>query len=61
LTGPSLRLVPLEARLPSQAIEEAKQKPCDDILLTTPPVSADRDESGIESERPPLVATAIPS
>jgi hypothetical protein len=35
LTGPSLKAVPLEARLQSQALEEARQKGCDHILTTT--------------------------
>ncbi len=35
LTGPSLRAISLEARLPSQAIEEARQKQCAYVLLTT--------------------------
>jgi hypothetical protein len=32
LTGPSLKALPLEARLPSQAAEEARQKECARIL-----------------------------
>jgi hypothetical protein len=32
LTGPSLKALPLEARLPSQAAEEARQKECGRIL-----------------------------
>jgi len=35
LTGPSLGVIPLEARLASQAREEAKQKSCPYVLLTT--------------------------
>lgn len=35
LTGPSLKVVSLEARLPSQAAEEAKQKGCEPLLLAT--------------------------
>lgn len=35
LTGPSLRAVAVEARLSSQAIEEARQKHCDRVLLTS--------------------------
>src|ERR1700681_3130195 len=35
LTGPSVKLVSLEARLPSQAIEEAKQKGCEPLLFAT--------------------------
>ncbi len=35
LTGPSLRTIPLEARLLSQAVEEARQKGCDNILTAT--------------------------
>ena len=35
LTGPSLKAVPLEARLQSQAVEEARQRGCDHILTTT--------------------------
>ena len=34
LTGPSLRTVNLEARLASQAIEEARTKECDYVLVT---------------------------
>ena len=34
LTGPSLRAIPIEARLASQAIEEARQKECGYVLLT---------------------------
>jgi hypothetical protein len=35
LTGPSLRAMPLEARLASQAIEEARQKDCGHVLVTS--------------------------
>jgi len=35
LTGPSLRAMPLEARLASQAVEEARQKHCDYVLITS--------------------------
>ena len=35
LTGPTLNTVSLESRLTSQAIEEAKQKGCDRVLLVT--------------------------
>lgn len=35
LTGPSLKAVPLEARLQSQAVEEARQKGCGNILTAT--------------------------
>jgi len=35
LTGPSLKSVLLEARLPSQAAEEARQKDCPTMLVTT--------------------------
>jgi hypothetical protein len=35
LTGPSIRAVPLEARLPSQALEEARQKECGHIVTAT--------------------------
>jgi hypothetical protein len=35
LSGPSVKLVSLEARLPSQAIEEAKQKGCEPLLFAT--------------------------
>lgn len=35
LTGPSMRAVALDARLPSQAVEEARQKKCDRVLLIT--------------------------
>lgn len=35
LTGPALRTIALEARLPAQAAIEARQKGCDLMLLTT--------------------------
>lgn len=35
LTGPALRVVTLEARLPAQAAIEARQKNCERMLLTT--------------------------
>lgn len=35
LSGPSIRAITLDARLPSQAIEEARQKQCGFVLLTT--------------------------
>jgi hypothetical protein len=35
LSGPTLRAIPLEARLASQGIEEARQKECDRVLLTS--------------------------
>jgi len=35
LTGPTLRSVPLEARLATQAVEEAKQKNCEHVLVVT--------------------------
>lgn len=35
LTGPSLRAIALDAKLPTQAIEEARQKECGYILLST--------------------------
>jgi hypothetical protein len=35
LTGPSLRAIALEARLASQAMEEARQKDCGNVLLTS--------------------------
>jgi hypothetical protein len=35
LTGPSLRTIALDARLPSQAFEEATQKSCGHLLTTT--------------------------
>ena len=35
LTGPSLRAIALEARLASQAIEEARQKDCGQVLVTS--------------------------
>lgn len=35
LTGPTLRAVELDARLPSQAVQEAQQKQCDRVLLVT--------------------------
>jgi hypothetical protein len=34
LTGPSLKAMPLEARLASQAVEEARQKQCGNVLVT---------------------------
>ena len=33
LGGPSTKVVPLDARLPSQAVEEAKQEGCEPIPL----------------------------
>ncbi len=42
LTGPSLRAVNLDARLSSQAIEEARQKDCGFVLLTT--IARKRDD-----------------
>jgi hypothetical protein len=35
LTGPSLRAMPLDSRLASQAIEEARQKQCQQVLMTS--------------------------
>lgn len=35
LTGPSLRAVPLDARLTGQGVEEARQKSCTHMLLVT--------------------------
>lgn len=35
LTGPSMKALPLEARLPSQANEEARQKNCPQVLTIT--------------------------
>jgi hypothetical protein len=35
LTGPSVKVVVLEARLPSQASEEARQKGCEPILIAS--------------------------
>ena len=35
LTGPTLRAIALDARLPAQAIEEARQKDCGYMLMTT--------------------------
>ena len=35
LTGPSMRTVPIDARLPALATEEAKQKQCDNVLIAT--------------------------
>jgi hypothetical protein len=35
LTGPSLQVVPLQARLASQAMEEAKQQSCSHVLMVT--------------------------
>jgi len=42
LTGPSLRAITLEARLASQAIEEARQKECGHVLLTS--ITRKRDD-----------------
>jgi hypothetical protein len=44
LTGPSLRAINVEARLSFQAIEEARQKQCGYVLLTT--VARKRDGGG---------------
>jgi hypothetical protein len=35
LTGPSIETISLEARLPSQAVDEARQKGCAHVLLPT--------------------------
>lgn len=35
LNGPSIKAVALDARLQSQAVEEAKQKQCDQVLIAT--------------------------
>lgn len=35
LSGPALRVIPLDARLPAQAAIEARQKGCERMLLTT--------------------------
>lgn len=35
LTGPTLRAITLDSRLPSQAVEEARQKQCGFVLLTS--------------------------
>lgn len=35
LTGPSLKSIPLEARLTSQAMEEARQKKCERVLVVS--------------------------
>jgi hypothetical protein len=35
LSGPSIQAVQLDARLPALAVEEARQKPCGYILVTT--------------------------
>jgi hypothetical protein len=35
LNGPAVKVVPLDARLPSQAVEEAKQKGCEPLLFAT--------------------------
>src|SRR5437879_4470856 len=35
LTGPSLHAVALTARLPAQALEEAQQQQCSDVVLST--------------------------
>jgi hypothetical protein len=42
LTGPTLKSVPLESRLRSQAMEEARQKHCDQVLI----VSLDQKRKG---------------
>jgi hypothetical protein len=42
LTGPSLRAVAIEARLASQAVEEARQKDCGHVLLTS--IESKRDD-----------------
>ena len=42
LTGPSLKAIALDARLASQAVEEARQKECEHLLLTA--VTRKRDE-----------------
>ena len=44
LTGPSLRAIALDAKLPAQAIEEARQKECGYVLLST--VTRVRHEGG---------------
>ena len=35
LSGPSLKVVPLDSRLPTQAVVEAKEKNCEPILLAS--------------------------
>src|SRR5262245_14863742 len=35
LTGPSMRTIAIDARLPALATEEAKQKECDNLLIAT--------------------------
>lgn len=42
LTGPSLRAITLDARLASQAIEEARQKECGNVLVTS--ITRKRDD-----------------
>jgi hypothetical protein len=42
LTGPSLRAINLDARLPSQAIEEARQKDCAYVLVSS--IARKRDD-----------------
>lgn len=44
LTGPTLRAVPLEARLASQAVEEARGKQCGYVLVTS--ITRKRDGGG---------------
>jgi hypothetical protein len=45
LSGPSLKAVPLEARLQVQAVEEARQKGCNNILTAT--LSRKRSGGGV--------------
>jgi hypothetical protein len=54
LTGPSLKSVPLEARLPSQAAEEARQKDCPTLLT----VSVTRKASGGGPSKMGAIASA---
>lgn len=44
LTGPSLQAMSLDARLPSQALEEARQKQCEHVLIAT--LTRKRDGGG---------------
>ena len=44
LTGPTLRAIPLEARLASQAVEEAQDKKCGYVVVTS--ITRKRDGGG---------------
>jgi hypothetical protein len=63
LNGPSLRAVPLEAKLASQALEEAQQKTCGHVLLTS--VARKRDEGSkfskiLQQAAGPAAAYGVP-